>query len=389
MERAELRALVAATAGAEISGDAVFLAEPARNAAEGARRRELFAQPDRRPPGTTGGWLGIATGGTGGGRRFARHDEVTLSAAVGGLCRHFGLARVNAVDVLPPYHVSGLMARIRAAATGGTHCAWDWKRLEAGEVPALPARSDGWVLSLVPTQLQRLLGRPALVGWLRELRVIFVGGGPLWAGLADEAAAAGLSLAPGYGMTETAAMVAALRPEEFLAGARSCGAALPHARLAIGPAGAVRVAGESLFYGYWPEWRAERDFETGDNGEFDAAGHLRILGRRDAVIITGGKKVEPAEVEAALRAAGVAADVAVIGVPDAEWGEVVVACFPAGGAAGADAWARAAAVLAPHQRPKHHVPLEPWPRNAEGKLNRVELRAAAQAWLAAPGGRNL
>lgn len=381
MERAELRSLVLATGVAQTAGEVVFLAEPPRSAAEVAQRRELLARPDDRPPGVEGGWLAIATGGTGGGLRFARHDEGTVAAAVAGLVRHFGLARVNAIDVLPPYHVSGLMARIRAMATGGTHLPWDWKRLEAGEVPALPARNDGWVLSLVPTQLQRLLGRPALVAWLRELRVIFVGGGPLWPGLADEAAAAGLPLAPGYGMTETAAMVAALRPEEFLAGARSCGGALPHARLAIGPDGTVRVEGGSLFRGYWPGWRAERVFETDDRGEFDAVGQLRILGRRDEVIITGGKKVEPAEVEAALRRADPAAEVAVIGVPDAEWGEAVVACFPADGAVGAEILARAAAALAPHQRPKHYVPLDPWPRNAQGKLNRADLRATVLARL--------
>jgi O-succinylbenzoic acid--CoA ligase len=381
MERAELRALVLATGAAETAGGMVFLAEPPRSAAAAARRRDLQAQADRRPPDVDGGWLAIATGGTGGGLRYARHDEITVSAAARGLGRHFGLERINAVDVLPPYHVSGLMARIRAAETGGTHRAWEWKRLESGEVPALPGRSDGWVLSLVPTQLQRLLGRPATVAWLRELRVIFVGGGPLWPALADEAAAAGLPLAPGYGMTETAAMVAALRPAEFLGGARSCGGALPHARLAIGADGTVRVEGESLFRGYWPEWRNERGLETDDRGEIDAAGHLRILGRRDAVIITGGKKVEPAEVEAALRGADPAMEVAVIGVPDAEWGEVVVACFPAEGAVGAEGLARAAAALAPPQRPKHYVPVQPWPRNAQGKLNRADLRAAVQARL--------
>ena len=117
-----------------------------------------------------------------------------------------------------------------------------------------------------------------------------------------------------------------------------------------------------------------REFWTEDLGEWDAAGHLRVLGRRDAVIITGGKKVQPAEVEAALRASGEFSDVAVIGVPDAEWGQAVVACYPAG--ARAPDLARAVGGLAAEMKPKRFVALADWPRNAQGKLNRAALAAA-------------
>jgi O-succinylbenzoic acid--CoA ligase len=95
------------------------------------------------------------------------------------------------------------------------------------------------------------------------------------------------------------------------------------------------------------------------------------------VIITGGKKVQPTEVEAALRACGEFADVAVVGVPDAEWGEAVVACYPAGGAS--PNVGRAVAKLAAHQKPKRFVAVADWPRNAQGKLNRAALLAAASA----------
>ena len=81
-----------------------------------------------------------------------------------------------------------------------------------------------------------------------------------------------------------------------------------------------------------------------------------------------------------LRAAGPWADVAVVGLPDAEWGEVVVACHPAGAEA-PDLAAVAAAVaarLAPHKRPKRYLALARWPRSPQGKLNRAELRALAQ-----------
>jgi O-succinylbenzoic acid--CoA ligase len=144
-------------------------------------------------------------------------------------------------------------------------------------------------------------------------------------------------------------MVTAQRPEEFLAGDESAGRALPHANVVVETDGRVAVAGAGLFRGYWPEARAEADgrWRSDDLGEIDAAGRLRVLGRADALIISGGEKVNPAEVEAVVReAAGAAwADVAVVGVPHAEWGEEVVALFVSG-TAGGDTEARVRARVA-------------------------------------------
>jgi O-succinylbenzoic acid--CoA ligase len=112
---------------------------------------------------------------------------------------------------------------------------------------------------------------------------------------------------------------------------------------------------------------------TEDLGRIDERGHLHVLGRRDAVIITGGKKVQPLEVEAALRASGEFDDVAVLGLPDGEWGEAVVACYPSG--ARAPDLIRAVGELATYQRPKRFVAIAAadWPRNTQGKVNRAEL----------------
>ena len=396
MERTELKKLVSETGAADECGEFTFLCDPKWSVEQRARVMELMAHAEggtanverrtpnierrtsggeHRTPNIADGWLCVPTGGTTGGVRFARHDERTLSAAVSGFCRHFGLRQVNAVDVLPPHHVSGLMARVRSAATSGEHVPWEWKRLEAGETPVVTG--GPWVISLVPTQLQRLLGSRKAIAWLREFEIIFVGGGPVWTELAEEAASAQLRVSLSYGMTETAAMVAALRPEEFLAGARSSGAALPHAKIRVNAEGVVGIAGESVFRGYWPEARTAREFTTVDLGRIDEHGQLHLLGRRDAVIITGGKKVQPAEVEAALRASGEFADVAVIGVPNTEWGEVVVACYPAGGRA--PDLARAVAALVGPLRPKRFVAVADWPRNAQGKVNRAELARVTAA----------
>ncbi len=378
MERAELERILEESGCAVRRGDAWFLTDPAWPAGRRAEVGEVLARADAADRGGRG-WLGIPTGGTTGAVRFARHDERTLGAAVRGFCAHFGLGRVNAVDVLPAHHVSGLMARVRSAATGGEHLPWAWKPLESGDRPALTPREDGWVISLVPTQLQRLLAAKGGAEWLRGFRIIFVGGGPIWPALADAAAAERVPVALSYGMTETAAMVTAMRPEEFLAGARHSGRALPHARVAIGTDGEITISGESVFRGYWPAWRAGEAFTTDDAGSLGADGSLTVIGRRDAVIITGGKKVQPERVEAMLKAALAVAEVVVIGVPDPEWGEKVVACLPTALAAGAPSVDLAG--LAPYERPKCWITVDPWPVNAQGKVNRVALRAAALAQI--------
>lgn len=368
MERDHLKRLALATGAAAERAGLVWLGGGAGAAAGGAAE----AGPDGL------GWLAIATGGSSGAPRWARHDERTVGAAVAGFCRHFGLERVNATDVLPAYHVSGFMARARCAATGGRHVAWDWKALERGDRPALDAAAGAWVISLVPTQLQRLLAQPGATAWLRGFDLVLLGGGPVWPELAERAAAARVRAVLSYGMTETAAMVTAQRPEEFAAGDRSSGRVLPHATVTVNGDGRVAVGGASLFRGYAPAWRGETEWETTDLGALDAAGRLHVAGRADAVIITGGKKVQPAAVEAALRASGEFEDVAVIGVPDAEWGEAVVACYP-GGATAAPDLGRAAAGLAAHERPKRAVAIAPWPRTVHGKIDRVALRTAAMA----------
>ncbi|MEI6862554.1 MAG: AMP-binding protein [Verrucomicrobiota bacterium] len=391
-----------AFAEAVAAGGTVFLANPDWGAAERSQFNVLVqskihteaGRPTSDNPNSqiSHGWLCIPTGGSAGRIKLARHDQDTLHAAVRGFCTHFGVARVNAVGVLPLHHVGGLMGWLRAELTRGSFLACEWKKLEASfaEAPgANPAGrpdptkfAEGCFLSLVPTQLQRLLAWPAAVVWLRGFRAVLVGGGPAWAELAEAGARAGLPLAFTYGATETAAAVAALRPEEFRGGGRGCGTALPHGQITVGEAGEILVEAESLFRGYWPDWRTVGAWRTGDRGFFDERGSLHVTGRHDTLIITGGEKVEPNEVEAVLRATGEFADVAVIGVPDPQWGEVVIACYPAGGRVPDPARVAAGLeTLAMWKRPKRlvAVPETAWPRDASGKIDRATLRRAQRA----------
>ena len=409
MERAQLKKVLEATGCAEAHGGYVFLRDPKWGAQERAQFQKLAAAAAKKPP-PEDGWLCISTGGTGGRLRFARHDERTLSAAARGFCEHYGLRRVNAIDVLPPFHVSGFMARVRCAHTGGAHTPCAWEDLKAGKFPKLPRRADGWVLSLVPTQLHRLLGAgEGTLLWLHQFRLIFIGGAPSWNALATAAANACLPVVLSYGMTETAAMVAAQSPSDFAAGQRNSGRAMPHARIEIvdpyakkirrvppGETGLVRIAGDSVFRGYFEGddagagaggktpaargGRAGKFFLTEDLAYWDEHGGLNIVGRRDTVIITGGKKVFPPEVETLLRSSGVFTDVAVIGVPDAKWGQCVVACYPGKPGARLDK-ARVESALspiAPYKWPKRYVPVADWQRNVQGKLSRAALIAQVQ-----------
>lgn len=392
-------------------GDACFLVDPQWGERE---RTQWAALAERRPEKWDGreGWLCIPTGGSSGSMKLARHDERTLGAAVAGFCEHFGVERVDAVGLLPVWHVSGLMAWARCAWTGGDYRAASWKDVEAGRRPEMQRterqRTEGQIpenvrkdaqkaqkvggaesglraefLSLVPTQLARLLGNVEAEEWLRGFRAVFVGGGPAWPELVEAGRAARLPLSFSYGMTETAAMVAALRPEEFLAGGDGVGAALPHARVTADGEGRLVIDSASLFCGYWPETRVAGPWRTDDLGEIDAEGRLRVLGRADALIITGGEKVDPAEVVAALR--GFVPEAEVVGVPHPEWGSEVVVLYPLAkdGTAVPDAvWRGAlAGKLAPAKVPKRlvAVPAAAWPRNAQGKVNRAALAELARA----------
>jgi O-succinylbenzoic acid--CoA ligase len=110
----------------------------------------------------------------------------------------------------------------------------------------------------------------------------------------------------------------------------------------------------------------------------DEGGRLTVLGRIDAIINTGGEKVDPHEVEAALRALG-AADAAVLGVPDAHWGELVIAVIAGCTLDDAALHARLRQTLAPHKVPKRFVRVDALPRSEAGKLDRRTLRTLAEA----------
>jgi o-succinylbenzoate---CoA ligase len=314
----------------------------------------------------------IPTGGTSGQIRFAIHSWETLTASVEGFREYFGIDRVNSCCVLPLYHVSGLMQLWRSVISGGTFALCDWKALEAGVFPDID-RSQ-FFLSLVPTQLQRLLNYPEL----SQFQTILLGGAPAWESLLVDCRSRQLPVAPTYGMTETASQVATLKPELFLQGQTGCGMPLAHVAITIrdaegktqptGVSGLVTLEGRSLMRGYFPPG----PFDIDDIGYFDAKNSLHIVGRNSQKIISGGENLYPAAIEAAIRSTGLVEDVCVIGVPDGDWGEIAVAFYVSSRTVEVLEEAIVPLLSKPKQ-PKRWVAVEAIPRTGQGKVVRSLL----------------
>jgi malonyl-CoA/methylmalonyl-CoA synthetase len=225
---------------------------------------------------------------------------------------------------------------------------------------------------------------------LRGLRLLVSGSAPLPASL-SAAVAEGAGQVPleRYGMTETVMITSNLVDGPRKPGL--VGLPLPgvSVRLAAGN-GEVQVTGPNVLRGYDrggtpPEgsgadaaaFTGDGWFRTGDLGEFDEDGHLRLVGRSKELIISGGFNVYPREVEEVLSAFPGVLEVAVVGRPDERWGEAVTAVVVAsadGPAVDPEALrSYAAERLAPYKVPKSVEFIDELPRNALGKIVRAGL----------------
>lgn len=307
------------------------------------------------------GQILIATGGTSGNPRFAIHSWDTLCAAATCLMKRVG-DKMTSYGVLPLDHVSGFMPVVRSIVSGG--------KLILGDKQKLEEVSEGMFLSLVPTQLQRFLKEPDLVKKLRACRMIFVGGAAAAEELLENAQSLEIPLAPCYGMTETAAMVTVLMPEEFLAGKRGCGKALPGVGISIEEGSRIHISTPGLCQGYaGNDSVVTNPFATQDQGCLDEDGNLHILGRMDRVIITGGEKVQPEEVEAVLKAVSKAQAALVVGLPDEEWGHRVVAFVTSTKQNPSSITVALKRKLPSYKVPKQILFVEELPLNDLGKVN--------------------
>lgn len=221
---------------------------------------------------------------------------------------------------LPAYHVAGLQVLIRSVCAGTTPVplspGFGTDELAAAVTDLGTGRRYA---SLVSVQLAKALGDPAAAAALAELDAVLIGGGPMPAGLGEKAAAAGISVVRTYGMSETAG------------GCVYDGRPLDGVRIRIDDDGRIALGGPTVAAGYripvTPSPFSDGWFSTDDIGTLDDSGTLRVLGRIDDAIATGGLKVLPTLVESALAAHPAVAECAVFGLPDERLGQRVTAAL--------------------------------------------------------------
>ncbi|MGZ4495719.1 MAG: AMP-binding protein [Nocardioides sp.] len=274
---------------------------------------------------------------------------------------------------------------------------------DAAEIAALLDRWSGLSLFAAPTMVKRLAGEPALAAAdLGHLKALIYGGAPMYLADLEEALGVfGPRLAQIYGQGETPMTITALSKAEHADREhprwreRMQSVGFPRTdvevrvvdeqdrALPVGEVGEVVVRGDVVMAGYWEQPDATAEalrggwLHTGDMGSFDEDGYLTLRDRSKDLIISGGMNIYPREVEEALlQHPGVGA-VAVVGRPDPEWGEAVVAfVVPASGARPATEELDRACLerIARFKRPKEYLFVDALPTNNYGKVLKRELR---------------
>ncbi len=275
--------------------------------------------------------LVLATSGSTGVPKGALLQSSALTASATATAQRLG-GHGSWLLALAPHHVAGVQVLVRSILAGTTPEVLD---LANGFSPKAFVRGTDRVqrqvegpryTSLVPTQLVRLLDAgPDARAALSSYDAVLVGAAATPAPLLERAREAGVRVVTTYGMSETCG------------GCVYDGVALDGVDVEVDADGRVLIGGPVVARGYRLQPRAsafvERDgrrwFCTDDLGEL-VDGRLRVVGRADDVIVTGGLKVSPAAVEAVLSATAEVSECVVVGVPDDEWGQAVVAVIVAG-----------------------------------------------------------
>jgi acyl-CoA synthetase (AMP-forming)/AMP-acid ligase II len=367
-------------------------------------------QNDRTPPTATNpddiAWLFYTSGTTG------RPKGVMLTH---GNLIHMGLCYSADVDRIfqdqvslyaaPMSHGAGLYALglIRAAAA---HLVPKSRGFDPDEIMELAGRYGNLCMFAAPTMVKRLVQRAEQTGFRGEgISTIVFGGGPMYAADLDAALDAfGPRFVQIYGQGESPMTITAMSRElladkthpNWLARRMSVGVAQSCVEVRVvgqdmqelpaGATGEIVVHGPTVMKGYWnnPEATAAAVVDgwllTGDLGHLDADGFLTLTDRSKDVIISGGSNIYPREVEEVLLRHPDVFEVAVIGVPEPEWGEDVVAyvvlcegakCSPK------DLEQLCRSELASFKKPKHYHFVTELPKNSYGKILRTDLRKHA------------
>jgi o-succinylbenzoate---CoA ligase len=310
----------------------------------------------------------VSTSGTTGAPKGAMLTAAALTASASATHARLG-GPGRWLLALPAYHVAGLQVLVRSVVAGTDPVAC----FDVAEFPSAIAElgSARRYASLVAAQLDKALANPSATAALASLDAVLIGGGPMPAGVAERASAAGVPVVRTYGMSETAG------------GCVYDGVPLDGVRVRIDD-GRVVLGGATLAKGYRnpvdpdpfakPGW-----FRTDDMGTVDDSGVLTVLGRVDDAISTGGLTVMPQLVEAALAAHDAIADCAVFGVADERLGQRVVAAIVVAPGCSAPTLAElrshVASSLSSTAAPREIHVVDELPRRGIGKVDRRGLAA--------------
>ena len=307
----------------------------------------------------------VATSGTAGRPKLVQFDRNAIDAAVASSALALDAGPADRwLCCLPVAHIGGLLVLMRAVLLGApvsVHVQFDVEPF------AMEPRMA--FTSIVPTMLGRLVDAGVD---LSHFRAVLVGGGPVPEELVAKAREGGANVVSTYGLTESCG------------GVVHDGRPLPGTRVRLGPDDEIQLNGPTLMLGYRDDPEAttrafteDRWLRTDDAGVFDGEGRLAAVGRLDDVVLSGGEKIWPDEVEAALRHHLKVADVAVRGRPDSEWGTRVVAFVvpsdPDDPPSLESLRDVAAQRLPRYKAPQELVLVDELPRTPLGKVRRVAL----------------
>ncbi len=320
-------------------------------------------------------------------------QEALLYNALNGIAAHQMTAADHVLTVLPMFHVGGLNIHTTPALYAGATVTIA-RRFDAGDTLRLIGARRPTLLLTVPTVAQALAEHPAFPATdLGSLRLMATGAQVVPEAVIRPWLAHGVPVVQVYGLTESGPTAIALPLADAWRKPTACGLPALHteARIAAadggeaprGQRGEIQLRGPNLTAGYWRNAEATRLaftggwFHTGDVGHQDAEGYFYVDDRQKDVVITGGENVYPAELEQVLADCPAIAEAAVVGRPDARWGEVPVACVvlrPGAGLDGAGVLALFEGRVARFKHPRDVVFLDTLPRTAMGKVQKFELR---------------